>query len=124
MFICCAWVFAACGKDSNVEQGQPAPSSKEVTKEIREAYDVVKAYAMTKKEELRQQVEKTLEFYRKQIDELKLKAEKAKGEARKRLNDSVEEWNKKINGTEGVVNLPIGQVKSGTLVNIVGQGFL
>ena len=85
---------------------------------------MVKAYAMTKKEELRQQVEKTLEFYRKQIDELKLKAEKAKGEARKRLNDSVEEWNKKINGTEGVVNLPIGQVKSGTLVNIVGQGFL
>lgn len=87
--------IAACNGDTNARQSQSGKSSEDVKKETSEAYDALKAYSTKKKLEFEQQARATLESLDKQIEELKMKTEKASSEARKKYDAAVEEWNNK-----------------------------
>ncbi|HZD41796.1 MAG TPA: hypothetical protein VE131_13820, partial [Terriglobales bacterium] len=69
LFVCCAWLVSACGKNSQVEHGQAA-SSIEFRKEKQRAADEASTQAFREKEEFRRRAEKTLEGYQRQIDKL------------------------------------------------------
>ncbi len=80
---------AACGKD------QSTVSADKVAEKAGEAVDAAKTYAVEKKTQLQEQVDTKLKEYQERIDELKVKADKATGDAKNKFNEAMAEWNEK-----------------------------
>ena len=71
-----------CGEKEQT-QSKPATVSKEdVKKEVKEAYDATKAYTQEQMQAFREQTETRLSEYKKEIDQLQVKAEKLEGDAK------------------------------------------
>lgn len=87
--------LAACGNESNVQQEEPTASSEDVKRETAEAYHALEAYARSKKDQFVKQAEATLQSYEQRIGELRTRAEEAGGEAKKKLETAMQEWEAK-----------------------------
>lgn len=70
-------------------------AAEKVKEETAEAYEALKAYGASKRQEFEQQARTTLQSLDKQFEELKGKAEVARGEAKKHYEAAINEWNKK-----------------------------
>lgn len=87
--------LVACGGETDDQQNQSGAYSEDVKKEASEAYEALEAYAMKKKDQFLEQAEVTLKSYEERIDELKARAEEASGEAKKKIETAMQEWDAK-----------------------------
>jgi len=89
MFMAAIWVFSGCGEKEQ-DQSKPATVTKEeVKQEVKEAYKAAAIYTKEQMQTYKDEAEAKLAGYAKDIDQLKVKAEKLEGDARVKAEQQI-----------------------------------
>ena len=75
-------VLPGCGEKEQPQSKSATVSKEDVKKEAKEAYNATKAYTQEQMQAFREQTETSLAEYKKEIDQLQVKAEKLGGDTK------------------------------------------
>ncbi len=82
MLLLALGILPGCGEKEQPQSKSATVSKEDVKKEVKEAYDATKAYTQEQMQAFREQTETRLSEYKKEIDQLQVKAEKLEGDAK------------------------------------------
>ena len=75
-------VLPGCGEKEQTESKSATVSKEDVKNKVKEAYDATKTYTQEQMQAFGEQTETRLAEYKKEIDQLQVKAEKLEGDAK------------------------------------------
>ena len=87
--------LTACEQKSKKEEAKIAAVPEKASKEKDDAVEELRSYANNKRQQYQEKAEEALHYYEKRVDELKAKADKAGGEAKRKFDEAVVAWREK-----------------------------